>query len=58
MLRVMTTGVSNAAIAQKLGITENTVKNHIRHMMEKTGCKSRTELAIEARVSGIVVNID
>lgn len=54
----MTTGVSNAAIAQKLGITENTVKNHIRHMMEKTGCKSRTELAIEARVSGIVVNID
>ena len=58
MLRVMTTGVSNAAIAQKLGITENTVKNHIRHMMEKTGCKSRTELAIEARVNGIVVNID
>ena len=58
VLRVMTTGVSNAAIAQKLGITENTVKNHIRHMMEKTGCKSRTELAIEARVSGIVVNID
>lgn len=58
VLRVMTTGVSNATIAQKLGITENTVKNHIRHMMEKTGCKSRTELAIEARVSGIVVNID
>ena len=58
VLRVMTTGVSNAAIAQKLGITENTVKNHIRHMMEKTGCKSRTELAIEARVNGIVVNID
>lgn len=58
VLRVMTTGVSNAIIAQKLGITENTVKNHIRHMMEKTGCGSRTELAIEARVSGIVVNID
>lgn len=58
VLRVMTTGVSNAIIAQKLGITENTVKNHIRHMMEKTRCGSRTELAIEARVSGIVVNID
>lgn len=58
VLRVMTTGVSNAAIAKKLGITESTVKNHIRHMMEKTGCGSRTELAIEARVSGIVVNID
>ena len=58
VLRIMTTGVSNAAIARELGITENTVKNHIRHMMEKTGYKSRTELAIEARVNGIVVNVD
>ena len=58
VLRVMTTGVSNAAIAQKLGITENTVKNHIRHMMEKTGCKNRTELAIQARVSGVVISMD
>lgn len=58
VLRIMTTGVSNAAIAEKLNISENTVKNHIRHMMEKTGCKSRTELAIEARVSGVVINIE
>ena len=58
VLRIMTAGISNAAIAEKLGITENTVKNHIHNMLEKTGCGSRTELAIEARVSGIVVNID
>lgn len=58
VLRIMTTGVSNAAIAEKLSISENTVKNHIRHMMEKTGCKSRTELAIEARVSGVVISIE
>ena len=58
ILRVMTTGISNAAIARKLNITENTVKNHIRHMMEKTGCESRTELAIKARVSGIVINME
>ena len=58
VLRVMTTGISNAAIAKKLNITENTVKNHIRHMMEKTGCESRTELAIAARVSGVVISID
>lgn len=57
VLRVMTRGVSNAEIAKKLSISENTVKQHIRHMMEKTGCKSRTELAIEARVSGIAVDI-
>lgn len=58
VLRIMTTGVSNAMIAEKLQISENTVKNHIRHMMEKTGFKSRTELAIEARVSGLVISIE
>lgn len=58
VLRIMTTGVSNAAIAKKLNISESTVKNHIHNMLEKTGCESRTALAIEARVSGIVVNID
>lgn len=57
VLRVMTSGITNSAIADRLGITENTVKQHIRHMMEKTGCKSRTELAIEARISGLVVPI-
>lgn len=58
VLRVMTCGISNAAIAKRLGIAENTVKQHIRHMMEKTGCKSRTELAIEARISGLVIPIE
>lgn len=57
VLRIMTKGVSNMEIAKELGITENTVKQHIRHMMEKTGCKSRTELAIEARVSGLVISL-
>ena len=54
----MTTGVSNAAIAKKLNISESTVKNHIHHMLEKTGCESRTALAIQARVSGIVISTE
>lgn len=58
VLRVITKGLSNAAIAQKLNISENTVKSHIQHMLEKTGCENRTELAIEARVSGIAISID
>lgn len=58
VLRFMTTGVPNAVIAEKLGIAENTVKNHVRHMMEKTGCKNRTELAIQARVSGVVISME
>lgn len=58
VLRIMTTGVSNAAIAKQLCISESTVKNHIHHMLEKTGCESRTALAIQARVSGIVISLD
>lgn len=58
VLRIMITGVSNSAIAKKLCISESTVKNHIHNMLEKTGCESRTELAIEARVSGIVISIE
>ncbi len=57
ILRIMVTGASNAAIADRLEITEGTVKNHIHNMLEKTGCASRTELAIEARVSGIAISI-
>lgn len=57
ILRIMTTGASNSIIAETLDIAESTVKNHIHNMLEKTGCTSRTELAIEARISGLVVNI-
>ena len=58
VLRVMTKGLSNAAIAKTLHISENTVKSHIQHMLEKTGFENRTELAIEARVSGIVISVE
>lgn len=58
VLKLMTTGIPNAAIAEKLEISENTVKNHIHNMLEKTGCSNRTELAIEARINGIAVKID
>lgn len=57
VLRIMVTGVSNGEIAKKLHVSEGTVKYHIHNMLEKTGCRSRTELAIEARVSGIAVNL-
>lgn len=58
VLRVMTEGLSNSEIAKKLHISESTVKNHIHNMLEKTGCSSRTKLAIEARISGIAVSIE
>ncbi|RRC93711.1 DNA-binding response regulator [Erysipelotrichaceae bacterium OH741_COT-311] len=56
VLRAMTAGATNTQIALKLNMKENTVKTHIKHMMEKTGCENRTQLAIRARVAGIVVD--
>ena len=58
VLRLMTIGLTNSKIAQKLNISEGTVKTYIHNMLEKTGFENRTELAIEARIKGIVVNLD
>lgn len=58
VLRIITTGASNAMVADKLGISEHTVKTHVRNMLEKTGYGSRTELAIKARVIGLVISLE
>ena len=55
VLRELTTGDTNAEIAQRLGISVATVKSHVLHLMEKTGFKTRTELVSEARGLGIVI---
>ena len=55
VLKELTTGASNAVIAQRLNITAGTVKNHIQHLLEKTGFTTRTELVSEARSLGIVI---
>jgi DNA-binding NarL/FixJ family response regulator len=39
-------GLSNKAVAYRLGITENTVKNHLRSIMARTGVISRTQLVL------------
>ncbi len=58
VLREITTGKSNLQVAQTLGITENTVKAHVRSLLQKTGLSSRTELAIRARVLGLALKLD
>lgn len=55
VLRELTTGKSNPEIAKTLGISEFTVKAHVRTLLQKTGLSSRTELAIQARVVGIAL---
>ncbi len=44
VLRMVLAGHANASIADALFITENTVKYHVRNVLQKTGCKNRTEL--------------
>jgi DNA-binding NarL/FixJ family response regulator len=39
-------GLSNAAIAQQLWLTEKTVKNHLHHVFTKLGVRSRTEAIV------------
>ena len=45
----------NKEIADKLGISERTVKMHIANMIQKTGFRSRFELAVKAKTGGPVV---
>lgn len=55
ILREMTGGYSNQEIAEKLNISPNVVRNHITNMLEKTGFRSRTQLAVRARETGLVI---
>ncbi len=55
VLRELISGDTNEEIAKRLYISQGTVKIHIQHMLEKTGFRSRTELAVRARESGLVI---
>ena len=56
VLREIAAGKSNIDIAESLYISENTVKSHMRTLLQKTGYNNRTELAVNARVVGIALN--
>jgi DNA-binding CsgD family transcriptional regulator/tetratricopeptide (TPR) repeat protein len=48
VLRLMAKGRSNRQIAAALFITENTVANHVKNVLSKTGSANRTEAAAYA----------
>lgn len=56
ILREITTGATNKEIAEKLCLSEFTVKTHVQHLMDKTGLANRTELAVKARAVGLVIS--
>ena len=48
ILALISHGLSNKMIANKLQITESTVKVHVKHLLKKLNLKSRVEAAIWA----------
>ena len=56
ILRLMGNGDSNKVMAETLGITLDTVKKHVRNVIDKLQARSRTHAAIIAAQAGIVGN--
>ena len=56
VLRELTASMTNEEIAEKLHISVNTVKRHLQNIMEKTGFENRLELAMNAKLLGLVVH--
>ncbi len=53
ILRELAAGLSNKMIARKLGITEGTVKVHVKHLLKKLNLRSRVEAAVWAVQEGV-----
>jgi DNA-binding NarL/FixJ family response regulator len=53
VIRFVSKGLQNKAIALELGISEGTVKIHVHHIYAKLGLSNRVELAVYSRHKGI-----
>lgn len=56
VLRELVSGKTDAAIADTLCLSVTRVKQHIQRIREKTQFANRTELAVRARESGLVIS--
>ena len=54
ILRLLAEGVRAAAIATRLGLSETTVRNHIRATLVRLGCHSQLEAVATARRHGLL----
>lgn len=55
VLRLLAEGLANKAIAQRLDISEHTVKFHVNAILRKLDAQSRTEAVIEATRRGLIL---
>jgi DNA-binding NarL/FixJ family response regulator len=54
VLRLVASGASNMEIAQKLSISVNTVKSHLKNILEKLHLENRTQAATYALKHGLI----
>jgi two-component system nitrate/nitrite response regulator NarL len=54
LLRLVAKGLPNKAIALALSVSENTVKYHLRSILQKLGAENRTEAVTAAIRSGLL----
>jgi len=57
VLRHLSTGASNREIAHALYISENTVRNHVRNILEKLHLSNRVQAAVYAVRGGFTMDI-
>ena len=55
ILRELTSGDTSKEIAARMNLSARTIENNIQRMLEKTGFKSKTRLAVEAANKGLVI---
>jgi len=54
LLQLVANGLSNKAVAKQLSISENTVKYHLKNILQKLGVQNRTEAVTYAIRTGLL----
>jgi len=54
VLQHLAEGLTNKAIAQRLAVSEHTIKFHVNALMSKLGAQSRTEAVVLATRQGLI----